>query len=514
MATSPRIAREPSLGIASLTDRPLFVSLAIAAAVVCIRALGTVDADVSWQLWAAHQMNGGARLYRDIVEINPPLWFWMGMPIDWLAQHIHARSDHVLIGVIGVVAAFSLVATDRLLEPMAARERCFLLAFGALLLVALPWLQFGQREHIAMIGALPYAALIAARRKERDIPSRIALVVGAGAALGFALKHYFLLVPILLELWLVASQGRKWRPFRLETLAMAAIGVAYAAAVALWAGDYFSLALPLVLVSYSATGAERLVDLFQPAVLTAIGSLALLAAQPRLLRSEKTGFAAASAISAIGFAIAYFIQAKGWSYHALPFAAFAAMALAAAMTSDLKLRLALLAAPALLLLPFWISVQQAVRGAEAHLDVRQALETLHRGDAVAFIGTDPSLGWPDTLDKGLAYPSRYSSYWMMRAVVRNEAAGNPNPQLTRVGLDVIEETVRDYQCLPPKRIVVARPAADAPKGEFDMLAFFLRSPRFAQLMLHYRPIGRTSVQVFEQMSPLPSRSNCIRRVRD
>ena len=76
-----------------LASRPLSVALAAVALLTCLRALGTVDADVSWQLWAAHQLNGGARLYRDINEINPPLWFWMGMPVDGLAGLIHVQSD-------------------------------------------------------------------------------------------------------------------------------------------------------------------------------------------------------------------------------------------------------------------------------------------------------------------------------------------------------------------------------------------------------------------------------------
>ncbi len=47
-----------------------------------LSAVGTVDPDVAWQLWIAHQVNHGGRLYRDMVEVNPPLWFWMALPVD------------------------------------------------------------------------------------------------------------------------------------------------------------------------------------------------------------------------------------------------------------------------------------------------------------------------------------------------------------------------------------------------------------------------------------------------
>ena len=60
----------------------LAMALAVTVLVTAWRTAGTVDSDVSWQLWIARQLNGGARLYRDIVEVNPPLWFWMALPVE------------------------------------------------------------------------------------------------------------------------------------------------------------------------------------------------------------------------------------------------------------------------------------------------------------------------------------------------------------------------------------------------------------------------------------------------
>ncbi|HEV8407392.1 MAG TPA: hypothetical protein VGQ34_05610, partial [Sphingomicrobium sp.] len=329
MATASIIARDwrsaASRLLEALAAKPLLPAFVLISAIVGIRAFGTIDSDVSWQLWIAHQLNGGARLYSDIIETNPPLWFWMGMPVDRLALSVHLRSDHVLIILIGCLALLSLSATNQLIRSIGAQRRTLLLSFGALVLIAIPWLQFGQREQIVLIATLPYAALIGARREGRAVPVAFAFIVGAFAAVGFALKHYFLIVPILLELWLLFSERRRWRPLRPETIAMVIAGGLYAAAFLLFASNYLAVALPLILLAYGVTGAERLIDLFQPAVLVASATLVLLAAQPRFLRSDKSGFAAALAIAAIGFAAAYFIQAKGWTYHAIPFAGCAAL---------------------------------------------------------------------------------------------------------------------------------------------------------------------------------------------
>ena len=140
---------------------------------------------------------------------------------------------------------------------------------------------------------------------------------------------------------------------------MIGVGIGYAAAMAMWGTDYFSRALPIIFISYGLTGAERTIDLFQPAVLTALASLVLLIAHRRTLRSDPSGLASAMIVAAIGFGAAYFIQAKGWSYHALPLAAFAVIAVAVSLTAESKPRFIVLVAPALLLLPFWISAQQA-----------------------------------------------------------------------------------------------------------------------------------------------------------
>ena len=516
MATASGSARS-SKGLASrwaaeISAKPLIVALILASSIIAIRATGSVGSDVSWQLWIAHQLNGGVLLYHDIIETNPPLWFWMGMPVDWLAGQMHIRSDHLLILMIGGLAALSLGATNRLLPEMAGPRRTLLLGYAALVLVLMPWMQAGQREQIVLIGTLPYAALINARRTGRPVDWRLASLIGAFAAFGFALKHYFLLVPILLELWLIAGQRRAWRPFRPETLAIAAVGVAYAAALALWASNYLTVALSLILLAYGVTGAEHLVDLFQPAVLTSFAIIALLLARLRALSSKDAGFAACMVVASIGFAGAYFLQAKGWSYQAVPLAGCAAIALAAFLLTEARQpRIVALAAPALLCLPFWIGAQQVMQDRAEGSDVRNAVSGLRAGDSVGFIGTDTALAWPVTLQRGFRYPSRYNGFWMMRAVIQNELAREPDPRLTELGRRIVRETVLDFRCAPPKRIIVARPAPQAASDQFDILDFFLRDPQFVDLLSHYRPIERTTVQTFVLVSPVAAGHDCLHR---
>ena len=98
----------------AIASHPLAAALALVTLTTALRLTGSVDTDVSWQLWIAGRMHAGARLYRDIIEVNPPLWFWMALPVDRVATLLHANVDKVLIVGIGLLAALSLAATNKL----------------------------------------------------------------------------------------------------------------------------------------------------------------------------------------------------------------------------------------------------------------------------------------------------------------------------------------------------------------------------------------------------------------
>jgi hypothetical protein len=363
-----------------------------------------------------------------------------------------------------------------------------------------------------LIGAVPYSILIAARRNGRPVPTSLALLVGAGAALGFGLKHYFLILPAFLELWLLMGQGRRWRPIRPETIAVVVIGACYAAAVLLWARGFLDTVVPLVALAYGSTGAKWIVDLFQPAVCFALLTLVLVASQWHSLREDISSDAAALLVAALGSLAIYFVQSKGWAYHALPLLGCSSLGLAALLVGmGRPPRLVALAAPALLFMPLAIEARAAIRETGHSSDIRRAVAGLQSGEAAGFILVD----WSIAVEQRLQYPSRYMYLWMMQAVVRNEALGGADPRLTQLGRRIVHETVLDYRCLPPRRIIIARPPPGS--GDFDPLPFFLRDPNFAALLAHYKPVERTSVEVYEMVSPVERltapAAHCIVRAR-
>lgn len=481
---------------------PLSLALTLTAALTALRTTGSVDSDVAWQLWIAGRLHAGARLYRDIIEVNPPLWFWFARPIDGLARLFGARPETVLVWVMGSLVALALGATDRLLSSMPAKRRRLLLCYAALALMALPWVHLGQREHIVLVATLPYAALTATRRQGKEVAPLLSAAIGAGAALGFALKHYFLLTPVLLELWLFFCSGSRWRLLRPETIAIAIGGALYAGAMVLWASAYVTDIIPLISLAYGAIGSPSAVDLFGPSALIGLSLLCFVASQARWLAEAKAPLATALLICGAAFAGAYFIQFKGWPYQAIPMIGCASLSLAALMAETPSLpRTLRIVSPALLVLPLALALAESRHTEAPTIAVSQAVADLNSGESVGFLATDNAMPWSVTLQHGFRYPSRYMSFWMLNAVVRNELRGNPNPKLQELGRLVVSQTVQDFRCAPPQRLIVVRPSSGG--DDFDIFAFFRRDPKFSELMTRYKRSDSPTLQTYERVGALP-----------
>lgn len=458
--------------------------------------------DVSWQLWIAHHIRQGARLYSDIMEVNPPLWFWMAVPVDWIAERICIDTGRVLIAATGLATLLSILATDRLLAPIARPRRTIILGYAAAMLMLMSLADMEQREHLVLIAALPYAALAAARRERRPVPLILAFAVGVGAALGFALKHYFLAVPLLLELWLTLGLRRGWRPLRPETIALALTGIAYGVAILAFTPEFLTVMVPLLRLAYGATGMNSLLSLFRSAQLIWLLTLWLIVKQRRSFAEDMEPFAIALLVAAAGFGTAWLIQHKGWPYQAIPTSGCLTLALLA-MFTRLRDRLPSAARAAgivLLALPIMLGVLRGGYRDPFAATTAPVIAGLHDGDSVAFVSTEPALAWPLTRKRGFRYPTRYYGFWMIYAILANERSGGHDPRLVALGRAIAAQTARDFACARAERI------AFEPAGpSFDIHAFFMRDPDFTRLLGHYALARRTdSFDIYQRQYPFPA----------
>lgn len=494
-----------------LTARWPEVATALAWLLACALLWATpVSHDVVWQLWIARQLQAGTELYTQIQEVNPPLWYWMAVPIEWLARSLRLDSARTEVAVVLALAGISLVLVGVLVRDDDWRQRGAMLLGALLMTIVIPSTDFAQREHLAAIGALPYALLLARRVSGRSVSPLLALAIGLFAAPVLALKHYFVLLPVLLELWLVWKSRRAWRPIRPETVAMALVAAAYGAAVMIWTPAYLTDMVPLLAMAYGE---------FRPPILAVILTWMVPAALLGFVYAmqswrEFPDYSAAAAIMALAFGIAYLAQAKGWSYHAIPvFGALALMALThmAASAQKWSTRLAGLALLAMAVIP---ALAQGPYRNEFAPIVRPMLSAAEPGAPAFMLTTNPSKIWPMNVELGLEWPSRYFHFWMLNAVARFESQGQPLPDNLAAYADrVRQETVDDLLCNPPEVLIADRISVRA-YPSFDILAFFTADPRFAALMAAYAPetaVG--SFTSYRRVAPLPpsDQINCLIR---
>jgi len=366
---------------------PEWLPWAVLAGVIPVLSEIPITHDAIWQMWLGRQMLGGVPIYRNIIEVNPPLWFWIAVPLA--ALHLDPRLT--IIGFFIASMAFSLW-----LIP----QRYRLPALAVFVILPLP--DFGQREHFALIASAPYVFAIASRR--RDQQPRHPAVVGLFAAVGLCLKPHFLLVPLALEAFI-------WRAgrFRVETIALVAFGVAYAVAIPLFARDYLTVMLPMIRTFYGSF-AQR------PAYFDLAGALILATAGTFLGRRRGDPEIWALLVASAAFLPAVFLQGKGFAYHSIPVRGFLALAIlvALAKTRSDPVGDALLVGSVLFCcLPTGVYRSAFRNEAERHI------AGVQRGTSVIALVTNPSMIWPMVDEHRLDWQLHAFSVWQLDAAAND-----------------------------------------------------------------------------------------------
>jgi hypothetical protein len=456
--------------------------------------------DVVWQFWIARQMLHGAKLYTDILEVNPPLWFWSALPLEAISDFAGFAIRPTVIAAIFCFITASVALIARLCETESPSQRAALLVTACLSLVIVPISDFGQREHLALIAALPYIALIARRAEGLHTTTVMAIVVGLTAAYGFSLKPHFVAVPVLLELGLLAYRRTLWRPIRAETLCLVVAAVAYGIAAWVIAPAFFTDIIPMVRLAYDGYEVPPPDVFMRPWVpVWIIGAFAIIR-----IRKVAPPIVILAALAVLGFAFSYFTQMKGWRYHALSASGCLTFAAGLAIVFWRGEIRTLIRHPELpltfaLFIVFGLSVGPYPNPYAG--SARQALAPARHGDSVAVLSVNASLVWPMFDDLGLIWPLRHYTYWMIPALARAEAEkGREGLSAGEVALEqeILRDTAEDLWCRPPKLVVVddTKRSGSMHNVDFDILKFFEREPAINELIAHYavtNVVGRLTV---------------------
>lgn len=455
--------------------------------------------DVAWGLAMAKQVRGGARLYVDILELNPPLIVWLNMPVSAAAEWLHVAPGTVFRVVVLALALASIAVVAAVLMSHESMRTWQLLSsplcYAA---VALAGYDFGQREHLASILALPYLAMALPRLNGESTQRSWRLFAAALAAIGFAIKPFFLLVPMLIE-GLVVMQTRR-RPDGSGYL-IASVMVLYLVAVLQFTPEYLPLATMVSRVygaGYLGIGPFDflLAPNFRLAVICAVFAW--------IVRPPPRGMLCILSAAALGFAGAALIQQKGWNYHWYPAAAMSWLlfGLAGAEVAARQNRVSTAALPSLVGIVMVCLSALALAVAPHKGELENPIPPLFT-PVIRELGGGPVMVFSNALRVAyplVSQPGIGSSSRLPTVVLLSAAINARQPVFEKYLRDAI---VADMVSKPPNLLI----AEVAPWGlapSLDFITYLSRDPLFARELSSFRVVREVAgFRFYQRVLPPP-----------
>jgi hypothetical protein len=453
-----------------------------------IRFASHLAPDVAWYLHAGGRLLDGGVLYRDVVEANPPLGVWLSVLVVAPARAIGAGSALVLKLVLLLLTALSVALSARFIavsDDISAGAKHFILILVAALVLFLPGSDFGQRDHVAILLLVPWVLLKWNRLIEREVPFAIAAFVGLLAAIGFWLKPHFMFAFFAVELSIVMATRRARDMVRIETLTVAAFGVAYLiAASKLFPQDLVrmsSMSTKAFIPFYGQSAEDVTLRMVLPSVLAilSVAATRLLSPQLQLLR--------ALFLAAGGAFLFVFIVQAGYRHQMMPATFFLALAagigVAEVFAGHVVFRgvaLRLLAAGSAIAVAAVLVAAASMQFAEYRGGPfeRAIAAEAPKARSIFIASTSSSHPFPLVEEQGLVWASRFPSQWLVPfAATTLDESGVP---FDGVGQFVLEATVSDLIAFAPDMVFIdERPERPDFRGDpLDYVDFWNKDVRF------------------------------------
>ncbi len=522
MTPPPAKAAEPSLeaepiilpaprvaGLSARAGLLRVLALLPALAFLAVVLAPPMNHDVSAVLNFAERWLAGERLYRDLIDVNPPLIFIITLIPAALADWTPLDGPQsmlvcMLALCVGLWRMTQALRRGRAEDPI---EAATLSAVIPLLLVMAGY-DFGQREHLMAICAIPYA-LLATRRIEGLYTGR-ALAIGVTllAAIAFALKPHFLAVPALVEGFILLKRGPRRALADPLPWLMALAWMLYLASIPLLFPDYFGYVVPLVWQYYTDLSMYGVWEVLVSPVLGP-ATLLLLCAIGIAFRPRGANLPTLLLLTAVGAFLSAWVQHKGWSYHAIPVIMLGCAAIATATAHWLDSVVTPVRRPgagrAFAVVMAGAIALFAARGEAPWREIwftqhiASRLTNLLReeayGERVLVLSPDLYPVYPALNYARVQMTLRTMNLWLLQGANRTcPASGERYRQtweMSRAEFFVYRTVAEDFAAAPPAAVLIAgNPGIPFCGSEFDFIEYFSRHPLFAETWAHYREGGR------------------------
>jgi hypothetical protein len=379
--------------------------------------------DAASMLYGAARILDGARLYTDLIDLNPPFTFLFHTVPVLASRVLHVDAIfcfRFFVCALVAIAGITLLSVVRRAPPSAGVRHALIAGFllGSLGLVVG---YFGEREHLQFVLIFPYVAL-ASVRTAGAVPSwRLSAWTGVLAGVGLALKVTAGLVPFLVGA-VVWFGGRRRSD---ESLwALGALLLCTMAGLA-WAPGYLHEVRKFGALYHGFSLLPFPALLFHRSMLAplAVAPILLLLAWPvmRFRLGVLTWYAAVA-----GFATSVLVQGKGFPYHFLPaqwatltvlLLVLASGGLQPGKLDALRRALAGVAVLTLLAVPMTVAWWRASGSARAtggsSMSAFDILRELPAGTTIAIHSSRLGDAFPLVNVRGLQLTGRFPHLWFM-----------------------------------------------------------------------------------------------------
>lgn len=489
------------------------------------------NSDSGWLLYAAGRMLDGAKPYVDMMETNPPLILWISLIPAGIARVLHISpmaffpyfvTVFIMTGII--ISANSMRKISFLREKKIYYPLILFIAAGLFLFT--PDI-YGQREVLFVCLVLPYLIKSLGEEDEGEKNTAYNVMIAIMAAVGFAIKPYFIALWIANELY-KALQRRNFRSlFTLENWIIGIFQIVYLASIYFYMPGYYSVIMPMVFATYFPYEAtwQRLVK---------IGSF--IAIPPIILfwMSAPHGnfrkIIARIIIWVLACSVFIIFQRKDWVNHLYPMLFMSGLAVVMVISYLLELwgeleffmgrrRLCalLLAIGGLAFVVYSnarITYHAYKHPSVIHQRLLAEIDKHASGKIIYPLSFNlqsafPVIGW----SKGIFLGSFYQM-WPLYGIIIREQEEHVTPDVAKARQDFYDGVVHDFSSNPPDFVWVddnvnlekAPDKTEIEPENRDIIKVLARDVRFAVLWQNYEKIGEVEG---EEPKPTPSKDGKI-----
>ena len=459
------VSRRSPSGLAvreELAPMPLLLIGLVFLAAILMRQVVPLNTDVSWLLVVCERMLDGQHLYRDIIEINPPMAAFAYLPGVALAHVLGVDPRHVIDAQLLLLAAAALFAVSRILRlspALAEGKWAAFVVWAAAIVTILPMHVFAQREHIALLTFLPALAVYALRSHREPLPLWVILIAGLGAGITLAFKPFFT-VPAALCIIFAAVRSRSWLVlFAPENIIAAVLVTIVSIGTYVFYPEYFTVTYPLVRDTYLSWSMPLTVIFLNNATL--VFAIAMVCVMLARQKEAPDPLLPVAVLASIGFAVSFFLQRRGWAYHSYPMVALALLAMGYALTgvADMGARSRRLEGVSAFMLAVTFLLGMLWFNGNVYIGpVREAVDGLKPRPRILMLSGEAAIAHPLVRDVNGVWVSRQESLWIREFVrltrektsvdAATDAKLNDYLALERKWL------IEDFRKLPPDIVLV------------------------------------------------------------